>query len=109
MHPTAEMRRRVGRTVDPLRSRDSVSAFRSSWSGSGCWFEASDGTPVAILFCMIALLFIHTLALSTRPKKKSPINWEEKAMNAMTSTFSAVASLREWFPLQTRASGARAD
>ncbi len=60
---------------------------------------------MSLLFCMIALLFIHYIAISPRPKKKSSINWEEKAMNAITSMFCAVASLREWFPLQTRTSG----
>lgn len=89
-----------------VRRVESVS-FRSSWSGSGCWFEASDGTPVSLLFCMFALLFSHYIAFSPRPKKKSSINWEEKAMNTITSMFWAVASLGEWSPLQTRTSGSR--
>jgi hypothetical protein len=60
---------------------------------------------VSLLFYLIALLFIQLIAFRRQPKKKSSIKWREKAMDVITSVSLAVASLREWFPLQTRACG----
>lgn len=77
---------------------------RSSWPGSGCWFEPSVATPVTILLCMIALLFTTAPAFSGHFKKKSPIVWKGKPMGLISSIL-AVASLREVVPPQTRMRG----
>lgn len=103
--PRAEAGRRVDLRHPAGQPAGNLFAFRSSWSGSGCWFESSEGMPVSVLLCLTALLFIQLSALRRRPKKKSTIKWKEKAMDVVTSTILAVASLREWFPPQTRARG----